>query len=38
MQDVTDISDIRVKHFIHINEAITAMEMADRVKETDVTH
>lgn len=38
MQDVTDISDIGVKYFIHINEAITAMEMADIVKETDVTH
>lgn len=32
------MSDIRIKHFIHINEAITAMEMADTVKETDVIH
>lgn len=38
MQLVTDKSDIRIKHFAHINVAITAMEMADIVKETDVTH
>lgn len=34
----TDKSDIRIRHFAHINVAITAMEMADIVKETDVTH
>lgn len=38
MQFVTNKSDIRIKHFAHINVAITAMEMADIVKETDVTH
>lgn len=34
----TDKSDTRIRHFAHINVAITAMEMADIVKETDVTH
>ena len=38
MQLVTDKSDIRIKHFAHIDVAITVMEMADIVKETDVTH
>lgn len=38
LQLVTDKSDIRIKHFAHINVAITAMKIADIVKETDVTH
>lgn len=38
MQPISDKSDIRIKHFAPINVALTAVEIADIVKETDVTH